>query len=145
MVLRPEAVRQRLLKLEQAISRLEELGRADCGILRTSFRDAWAAERGLQIASEILLDVGNHVLAAHFGDSATDYENVITKLAEHTVVDEGLRSRLKGLGGFRNVLVHGYLELDPDRVAEHLAKAPADFSDFVRAIRAWLANVGGQP
>ena len=54
MVLRPEAVRQRLLKLEQAISRLEELGRSDRTLLRTNFREAWAAERGLQLAAEIL-------------------------------------------------------------------------------------------
>jgi uncharacterized protein YutE (UPF0331/DUF86 family) len=141
VVLRPEAVRQRLLKLEQAISRLEELGRSDRTLLRTNFREAWAAERGLQLAAEILLDTGNHILSAHFGESARDYEDVITRLAAHAVVDEHLRARLKGLGGFRNVLVHGYLELDPDRVADHLAKAPADFSEFLRAIRAWLANV----
>jgi len=141
VVLRPEAVRQRLLKLEQAISRLEELGRGDRTLLRTNFREAWAAERGLQLAAEILLDTGNHILSAHFGESARDYEDVITQLAAHSVISEQLRARLKGLGGFRNVLVHGYLDLDPDRVADHLLKAPADFSEFLRAIRVWLANV----
>ena len=50
VVLRPEAVRQRLLKLEQAISRLEELSRSDRTLLRTDFRNVWATERGLQIA-----------------------------------------------------------------------------------------------
>ncbi len=94
-----------------------------------------------QLAAEILLDTGNHILSAHFGESARDYEDVITQLAAHTVIDEHSRTRLKGLGGFRNVLVHGYLELDPDRVADHLAKAPAAFSEFLRAIRACLANV----
>jgi len=81
VVLRPEAVRQRLLKLEQAISRLEELGRGGGTLLRTDFREAWAAERGLQLAAEILLDTGNHILSAHFGESARDYEDVITQLA----------------------------------------------------------------
>jgi predicted nucleotidyltransferase len=67
--------------------------------------------------------------------------DVITQLAAHSVIDEQLRARLKGLGGFPNVLVHGHLELDPDRVADHLTTAPADFSEFLRAIRAWLVNV----
>lgn len=141
VVLRPEAVRQRLLKLEESISRLEVLGRSDRVTLRTNFREAWAAERGLQIAAETILDVGNHILSAHFGESARDYEDVITQLAARSVLDEGLRTRLKGLGGFRNVLVHGYLELDPDRVADYLAKAPADFAEFVRAVRQWLAKL----
>lgn len=141
MVLRPEAIRQRLLKLEEAVSRLEELGRSDKTLLRTSFRDAWAVERGLQLAAEILLDTGNHILSAHFGESARDYEDVIAQLAARGVIAESLRARLKGVGGFRNVLVHGYLEVDPDRVAEYLARAPGDFSAFLDAIRAWLVTV----
>jgi len=36
-------------------------------------RDAWARERGLQLGAEIVLDVGNHILSAHFGVSAQDY------------------------------------------------------------------------
>lgn len=141
MVLRTEAVRRRLLKLEEAVSRLEELGRSDRTLLRTSFRDAWAAERGLQLAAEILLDTGNHILSAHFGQSARDYEDVIAQLASRGVIDEPLRARLKGVGGFRNVLVHGYLEVDPDRVAEYLARAPGDFSAFLDAIRTWLTTI----
>jgi len=34
-----------------------------------------------QLAAEILLDTGNHILSAHFGESARDYEDVITQLA----------------------------------------------------------------
>ena len=141
MVLRPEAIRQRLLKLEQAIGRLRDLGRTDRVLLRTSYRDAWAAERGLQLAAEIVLDVGNHILSAHYGESSRDYEDVISRLAARQVIDDALRTRLKGLGGFRNLLVHGYLELDPDRVADYLADAPSQFTDFLAAIRGWLDTV----
>ena len=141
MVLRVEAIRQRLLKLEQAVSRLQELGQSDRTVLRANFRDAWAAERGLQIAAEIVLDIGNHILSAHFGESARDYEDVIARLAGRGVIDDPLRARLKGLGGFRNVLVHGYLDLDPDRVADYLKDAPAQFTDFLDTIRRWLATL----
>ena len=138
MVLRPEAIRQRLLKLEEVISRLEELTRAGSGALRYSFRDAWAAERGLQLGAEIILDVGNHILSAHCGVSAEDYEDIIAQLGANGVIAPQTRDRLKGLGGFRNILVHGYLQVDPDRVTEFLRKAPANFSDFARAVREWL-------
>src|SRR4051794_26987778 len=139
VVLRPEAVKQRLLKLEEAIARLRDLAPEDRVTLRTNYRDAWAAERGLQIAAEALLDIGNHVLSAHYGESPRDYEDVLTRLAARQVIDDALRSHLKGLGGFRNLLVHGYLELDPDRVADYLCDAPAQFTDFIAAIRTWLA------
>lgn len=145
MVLRPEALRERLLKLEEVISRLEEIGRIEPAALRLNFRDAWIAERGLQVGAEAVFDIGNHILSAHLGVSPKDYEDIVVQLAAHGVIDERLRNRLKGLGGFRNILVHGYLRVDPDRVADFLAKAPADFSDFARKIRRWLEHVtGGQ-
>ena len=142
MVLRPEALRERLLKLEEVVSRLEDMNRTGTASLRTNFRDAWAAERGLQLAAEAAFDIGNHILSAHYGVSAKDYEDILVQLAAHGVIDDPLRNRLKGLGGFRNILVHGYLRLDPDRVAVALQRAPQDFGDFTRAIRHWLAGIG---
>lgn len=142
MVLRPEAVRERLLRLEEVLSNLEAL-RAEGLDPRGGFRQAWLAERGLQLAAEIVLDVGNHIPSTHFGVAAGDYEDVLTQLAERGVVDRELRERFRGLGGFRNLLVHGYLKLDADRVAEILAQAPQRFSSFARAIREWLARQGG--
>lgn len=127
MVLKPEAVRSRLLKLEEVISRLEEIGPQKVERLSRSFRDQWTAERGLQLGAETILDIGNHVLSAHFGASAADHEAVIELLARHGVIEEELRRRLKGLGGFRNVLVHEYLRIDLDLVAEKLARAPLRF------------------
>ena len=49
MVLRPDAVRERLAKLEEVISRLEQLKGHSLPAASGDFRDAWAAERGLQL------------------------------------------------------------------------------------------------
>lgn len=140
MVLRAEAVRERLLRLEEVISRLESLKREGVDP-RGDFRHAWLAERGLQLAAEIALDAGNHILSAHFGVSARDYEDVLTQLAACGVIDTALREQFRGLGGFRNLLVHGYLKLDPERVAHVMDDAPERFSALARAIRAWMARL----
>ncbi len=135
MVLKPEAIRARLLKLEEVISRLEQLQTVD---IRRGFRDAWAVERGLQLAAEVVFDIGNHILSAHFGVSAQDYESILEQLSVQGVIPPDLRQQLKGLGGFRNILVHDYLRLDPDAVEQRLRQAPGDFSALAIAIRAWL-------
>lgn len=140
MVLRADAVRARLLKLEEVISRLEEIARGRSPAAG-DFRDEWVAERGLQLGAEAVLDIGNHVLSAHFGVSAQDHEDLIAQLERCGVIDRGLRERLRGLGGFRNILVHDYLRLDPGRVGAFLARAPGDFSDFAAAVRRWLDTV----
>ncbi len=79
--------------------------------------------------------MGNHILSAYFGASAQDYEDILLQLAAHGVIDSSLYDQLKGLGGFRNVLVHGYLHLDSERVDEFLRNAPVNFSRFARAIQ----------
>jgi uncharacterized protein YutE (UPF0331/DUF86 family) len=139
VVLRSEAIRERLLRLEQVVSRLQQLSALGGRELREDFRSAWTVERGLQLAAEIVFDVGNHILSAHFAVTAQDYEDILTQLGAQGVLDLALRERLRGLGGFRNILVHGYLALDADRVAGVLSRAPADFSDFIGAIRRWLS------
>jgi len=138
MVLKPEAIRARLLKLEEVISRLEELQASGT---TGDFRDSWAAERGLQLASEVVFDIGNHILSAHFGVSAQDYEDILEQLSVRGVIPTEVRQLLKGLGGFRNILVHDYLRLDPQAVEEKLRQAPGDFSALALAVRAWLATV----
>jgi uncharacterized protein YutE (UPF0331/DUF86 family) len=142
VVLRPESLRARLLKLEEVISRMEELARLKPGAAEHEFRDEWAMERALQLGAEIVFDIGNHILSAHFGTSAQDYEDILPQLAARGVIAPTLRDALKGLGGFRNILVHDYLRLDPERVAEFSVRAPHQFTAFAQSVRRWLTTLG---
>lgn len=141
MVFRADGVRERLLKLEEVIARLVEVGTARPTGATDDFRAEWVAERGLQLGAELVFDLGNHILSAHFGISPQDYEDIPVQLGRCGVIPAALRDRLKGLGGFRNILVHDYLRLDPARVSAYLQRAPADFSDFAAAIRTWLDTI----
>jgi uncharacterized protein YutE (UPF0331/DUF86 family) len=143
VVLRPDAIRERLLRLEEVRTRLEELAGLDAADLTENFRNSWAVERGLQLAAEVVFDVGNHILSAHFGRSAQDYEDIVLQLQQVGVISPPTREQLKGLGGFRNILVHGYLRIDSERVITHLRDAPGRFSEFDRDVRRWLAAVTG--
>jgi uncharacterized protein YutE (UPF0331/DUF86 family) len=138
VALRVEGIRARLLRLEEVISELAGFARMDPDALLGNLRDRWAAERGLQLGAEILFDIGNHILSAKFGISPESHEDIFDELTRRGVLDAGLRSRLKGLGGFRNILVHDYLRIDPDLLRDGIAQAPRDFGDFAAAIHRWL-------
>lgn len=138
MVFRADAVQARLLRLEEVVSELRELARLDSATLRTGLRNMWAVERGLQLGAEILFDIGNHILTSQYGSNSEGYQDIIEQLARQGILDPELHQRLRGLAGFRNILVHDYLRLDPDRVEEALGRAPQDFDDFARSIRQWL-------
>jgi uncharacterized protein YutE (UPF0331/DUF86 family) len=144
VVLRVDAVEARLLRLEEILSELEELAKLPPETLRVSLQTSWAVERGLQVGAEIVFDISNHILSGHFGVSPEGYEDILGQLASRGVLSADLRSRLKGLGGFRNILVHDYLRIDPEQVAEALLRAPRDLGDFGREVRGWLEQMRRQ-
>lgn len=138
MVFRVEAVEIRLQRLEEVISELLRLKETGREALRGSLSSLWAVERGLQLGSEIVFDIGNHILSAEYGVGADSYKDIVRQLCRRGVLGEDLRRRLEGLAGFRNILVHDYVRLDPEKVLEVLFRAPEDFSLFALEVRAWL-------
>lgn len=81
MTLRPEVVRERLRKLREVVRNLETLRDIESAEFVASFRHYWLAERGLQLAAECLLDIGNHVLAGQLNVHPTDYGEAESFLA----------------------------------------------------------------
>jgi uncharacterized protein YutE (UPF0331/DUF86 family) len=96
-------------------------------------------ERNLQVASQIVLDVCTHIIAEQSWESPGSYEEAAQILARHDVIPEPLSERLRGMAGFRNVLVHEYLEIDEHLVylagTDHLE----DYELFARHVAAWAA------
>ncbi len=138
MPVRAEAIRERLAKLDEVVERLVELAPLPLEAFLGDYRNLWLAERGLELGAQALLDVGNHILAARFSASAREYEEIVRALGQHGVISVELAQRLRGIGGFRSLLVHGDLELDPARVHQVLQVSVADFSDFAAELEAWL-------
>ncbi len=138
MTLRPEVVRERLRKLREIVSNLESLQQIPRRELVASFRNYWLAERGLQLAAESVFDIGNHVLAGRFDFSPPTYEEIPQMLFERKVISKDLRDRLRGLGGFRNILVHGYLDVDHTLLYGFLRDELGCFQAFADEIEAFL-------
>jgi uncharacterized protein YutE (UPF0331/DUF86 family) len=57
------------------------------------------------------------------------------------MLSSALDEDLRGLGGFRNLLVHDYVELDPAEVHRHFQRAFEVFPRFAREVQAWLEKV----
>jgi uncharacterized protein YutE (UPF0331/DUF86 family) len=143
VLLRVEALRERLAKLEEIVARLREVADVTRDEFHRDYRRQWLAERGLELAAQTVLDIGNHILAGEFGESATEYEGIVKGLGARGVLSAAMEKRLHGLGGFRNVLVHGYLGIDPEKVYAALQRSVQDFTDFEAEILTWLDRRAG--
>lgn len=73
-----------------------------------------------QTAIEACIDSAQHVVADQGLGSPASNAAAFRLVADAGVIDHALATTLAGAVGFRNVLVHGYAEVDDRRVVAHL-------------------------
>jgi uncharacterized protein YutE (UPF0331/DUF86 family) len=138
MVLKPENILVRLKELERILLELNRYQELSWEAFSTDLSQRWIVERGLMAAATMIFDVADHILAGHFGRYAGSYEESLKLLCDLEVLPDELYGQLRGLGGFRNILVHGYIEIDAQHVYENLDKSLRVFPQYGQVILAWL-------
>ncbi len=138
MVLRPETILVRLKELDQILLELDKYRDLTWEEFIKSLSQRWIVERGLMAAATMIFDVADHILGGHFGQYAESYEESLGMLHDLEVLPVELYDQMRGLGGFRNILVHGYLKIDPLHVYENLGKGLRMFPQYGQVILAWM-------
>jgi uncharacterized protein YutE (UPF0331/DUF86 family) len=99
-------------------------------------------------AIEGCVDVAQHICASEGWGPARDNADAMRVLGAHGVLPAELAARLARAVGFRNVLVHEYVDVDDDVVLARL-RDPTDLAAFVAAVTAWTqsgsSGTGGEP
>jgi uncharacterized protein YutE (UPF0331/DUF86 family) len=113
--------KHRRISKENLISRLGKLKEYRKDLIdleELSFEDyiknkwlRYSVERLLFLIAESILDILDHILASKFQVISDSYEDIIRNAYSKGIIDKELFEMLKGLGAFRNVLAHEYLEL----------------------------------
>ncbi len=123
-------VRRHLFALRHAI---EELGRHTGKPIAAL--DDWdelrVVERGLQLCAQNALDIATHLAA---GRDVADYASAVDALADLNVLDHGFAASFRSVAGFRNILVHGYLEIDLGILHQVLNTRLSEFGAFADSI-----------
>lgn len=128
-------VRARIAKIREYVALLRKIRRlAD---ERRFVKDPLIygnAERYLQLAIQAVLDISNHIVADMKLNLPADSKELFGLLATHKVLPVRLSKKLVSMAGFRNVLVHEYLEIDRRRVYRVLRDDLGDFAKFIKAV-----------
>ena len=136
----PVVVRRHLAALRESLAHLRRHAGRTARELRASADLRWAVERGLQLCVQNALDIATH-LAAASGLDAPDYATAVDRLAELGVLPAEFAARLRPIAGFRNVLVHGYLQVDLGVVEGVLRHRLDDLEEFAGRVEAHLAGI----
>lgn len=99
-------------------------------------------ERQFQVAIQAATDIAQIILAELGETVPKNYADVFTLLGQVGVCSSGLTKRLVHMARFRNVLVHLYLDVDPDKVYDALQNSLADLEEYANCIAGYLQEHG---
>ena len=137
-MVRPEVIRKRLNKLDECLTVLQRLQRYGRDEFLSDPERYGSAERFLHLAIEALLDMGNHVIADEGLGVVDWYSDVPRLFLEKELISSDLSEKWIRMIGFRNTLVHGYLDVDRTIVYEVLQKGLADIQELQRVFAHFL-------
>ena len=98
-----------------------------------------AAERNLQVAIQACVDIANHIIAAlGLERPVKETTEVFNTLGSERIIPESFVGTMKKMTGYRNILVHGYLTVDPNKTYGYIQDNLGDFSTFAKHIEKFI-------
>lgn len=133
----PVVVRRRLRAMERSLRILRSL--------RARGRDAFLsdeivqdrAERHAQLLAQACADIALHIIAGTGTAAPETYAEALSALAADAVIPSPLGARLAQAVRLRNILVHGYLDVDHGRLFDELDWIEST-EEFALAVEHWL-------
>lgn len=132
-------VRRHVTALRRALVELDRHTGKPVEALR-DWDELRVVERGLQLCAQNALDIATH-LAAGAGHDVADYASAIDSLADLGILDRAFTADFRSVAGFRNILVHGYLEVDLEILHNVLNTRLTEFGAFAECIEAHLDQI----
>lgn len=125
-------VEKKLATIVSAVSDLRRLARIEA--LRHDVREERFIEHTLQLAMQAALDVASHIVSDQsLGEPQTN-RHLFDLLARAGWLDATLADQLSRMAGFRNVLVHGYDDVDLAVVEDIVRNRLDDLLEFVASV-----------
>lgn len=135
-----DLVAKKLAGIETYVAELRTLARLDA--IHRDVKEERFVEHTLQIAIQAALDVASHIASdERLGEPRTNRE-LFGLLGRRGILPAELAGALEDAAGFRNVLVHGYGDVDVGIVRDVVEHRLDDLLAFVSAVRRWMAASG---
>ena len=129
-MVRREVLRKRLQHLDDYLVFLQNARKYTLKEFISNPERYGSVERFLQLSIECLSDMGNHIIANQELGVVETYSDIPQLLYEAGYISIDLREAWIRMTGFRNILVHGYLEIDREIVYRVLQENLVDIQSL---------------
>ncbi len=133
-----ETIREKLDRLEQAVKLLEKYRKVPKEDFLIDFTINSASQFNLILGIEIIVDIGNHILAEMYQVHPKEYKGIIKALGEHKIVSEKFAEENLEMAKFRNLI---YGKVDMKEIYNNLKKAPDVFREFAKHFAEFLERI----
>jgi uncharacterized protein YutE (UPF0331/DUF86 family) len=135
-----QIIRRHLAALRESLQLLSAHSDVSAERLGTDTEQRWIVERGLQLCAQNALDIATHIAASR-GRDVPDYASAIDELGRLGVLGHDFVRGFRGVAGFRNILVHGYLDVDLKILVALLHDGLDNFESFAAHVEAYLDSL----
>jgi len=134
-----KVINNKLRDLNKYLKQLRKYENINKEELENDLDKLWIVERGLQLSIQTILDIGTHILSEK-GIVIEKYSDVFKKLVNENILPEHFGNKIKGMAGFRNVLVHEYADVETNIIIKVLNNSLDDFVKYAKYINDFLEN-----
>jgi uncharacterized protein YutE (UPF0331/DUF86 family) len=99
-----------------------------------------SCERLLQLCIECVIDVCKVIVSGLKLGLPSDENDLFKKLHARKIISEEMTKTLRGMKGFRNILIHEYAAVDDELVYSYVKTNINDFEEFKRQILAAISS-----
>lgn len=138
MVVKPEVVRKRLNKLDEYLKILYGMQKYALEEFLSDPEHYASVERFLHMAIETTIDIGGHIVSGLGLGDVNWYSDIASIMEEKGYISVELREKWIRMVGFRNVLVHQYIEADRKIVYDVLQNKLGDLEELKQAFALFL-------
>jgi len=133
-----ESLVKRIEKLKEYRHDLREMKDITLEYYLKDKKTKYSIERLLFLISENILDFLDHMLSAQFEIISESYEDILENAYKKSLLNDPLYSKMKGLGGFRNILAHEYMRLSDEEVFRNFRKMLGMIDEIIQSLEAKL-------
>ncbi len=133
----PTVIRRHLAAMRLSVEVLRGHSGRDVVSLQEDHEERWLVERGLQLCAQNALDVSTHI-AVGMGRDVPDYASAVDVMADLGVLPRSFAAHFRNMAEFRNVIVHGYLDVDVEVLYRVLNERLDDFVEFSTLVEQFL-------
>ncbi len=132
-----ELLSRKISKLREYLSELRKSADITWEKYQSDVRSKAFVERYLHLATELVLDIGNHIISFHQWREPTGYRDIFLVLNEHGIINHNELNIYQKMASFRNMLVHRYEKIEDEVVFGIFQRNLKDFDTYVLRIREW--------